>query len=254
MFRFKRLCILVCLLLLFPFRSRAEYSLSLVRETALSYIVTDESGTFGFYDKKSGFYQPPLYDAIYDSFCTEWTSPILVNQDGYWGYVSRESGETRIPLRYTAISAYSEFCNGYALAAYANRTADSVSYAYELIDCDGNAVPFPRGVMPISGVHEGRVVVVSQHGNRYGVADIEGNILVSPRYDFVTDFSHGYASVRIGRLWGHIDMDGAELVPPQFEIDDDFGDTGYAFDEHGFATLHMADGSVLTIDAKGRVQ
>lgn len=248
-----RACLGVCDTLENDIHFVEKANLNLYQETILSYIITDECGTFGFYDKKSGYFQPPVYDAVYDSFCTEWECPILVNKNGYWGYVNRKTGEIQIPLRYTAISAYSEFCNGYALAAYENKSSDSVSYVYELINCSGNAVSFPHSVMPVTGMHEDRVIITNQQGDRYGVADVDGHVLVSPKYDFITDFKNGYASVRIGRLWGHIDAAGIELVSPQFEIDDDFGDSGYMFDNKGFATLHMADGSVLIIDAQGQI-
>ena len=73
----------------------------------------------GFYDKASGFYQPPVPDY---QFIMLWgedgSGPVAVeNSDGLVGYVDRTTGETVIPFRYTGDSDEVCFWGGYARPA-----------------------------------------------------------------------------------------------------------------------------------------
>ena len=136
----------------------------------------------GFFDKASGFYQEPLADYEMISLWGEdGKGPIAVqNSDCLTGYVSRTTGETVIPFRYTGESEYAAFNEGYALAA--NQTwqdengawheilpdselpdnEDEIrgeGWRYYLIDTTGKALSFPDGLEPYTGVRQGALVI-----------------------------------------------------------------------------------------------
>ncbi len=155
-----------------------------IEEYAHAYTVYDyELEGYGFFDKTSGFYQVPLadYEMIF-LWGEDGKGPIAVqNTDCLTGYVSRTTGETVIPFRYTGESEDAAFNEGYALAA--NMTwldendvwhevlPDSEpipdneneilgeSWRYYLIDTAGNEVIFPDGLEPYTGVRQGVLVV-----------------------------------------------------------------------------------------------
>ena len=217
-------------------------------ETEISFIFQDKYEKWGFFDKESSFLQIPIYDYIIDRNGYDPNMPILVCNDGLWGYANRQTGRIIIPCQYTTISEFPEFKDGYALAAdeFHNEDGD-IWEEYELIDTLGNAVQYPKEVMPVSGVFQQRVIIENRESEKEGIADTQGSILCYPQYDIITPYLNDYASVKKGHLWGHIDLNGQEKVAPCFEIDDDWGDTGYQFDENHIARIRLIDKSVICI-------
>lgn len=117
----------------------------------------------GFYDKASGFYQPPVPDY---QFIMLWgedgSGPVAVeNSDGLVGYVDRTTGETVIPFRYTGDSDEVCFWGGYARPADEIIVEDAVGHELAmgmkmyLIDTQGNEIIFDNGVTPQSHVYDG---------------------------------------------------------------------------------------------------
>ena len=147
-------------------------------DTSQGYSVSYE----GFYDKASGFYQPPIPEyAFVMLWGDDGSGPIAIeNADGLTGYVDRTSGETVIPFCYTGQSEYAAFNEGYALAANLNWLDENgmwhevlpdsepipdndeiwgEGWRYYLIDTAGQAVRFPEDMEPYTGVREGVLVI-----------------------------------------------------------------------------------------------
>ena len=62
--------------------------------------------------------------------------------------------------------------------------------------------------------------------NKVGFADLETREIIIPcRYDFVSLFSEGLASIKMNNKWGFIDKYGTQVV--QFKYDDYFSSTDY---------------------------
>lgn len=58
-------------------------------------------------------------------------------------------------------------------------------------------------------------------GDKYGLKDNNGNILLSPKYDFISDFKEGYAKMYLNNKCGLIDQKGKEIVPAKYiDIED----------------------------------
>ena len=117
----------------------------------------------GFYDKASGFYQPPVSEYVHVmAWAGDGTGPIPVeNSDGLTGYLDRETGETVIPFRYTGDSDEVGFYQGYARPADEIIVEDAVGHVLAmgikmyLIDAQGNEITFDSGITPQSRVYDG---------------------------------------------------------------------------------------------------
>lgn len=132
----------------------------------------------GFYDKVSGFYQPPIPEY---NFVMLWgddgIGPIAIeNADGLTGYVDRTTGETVIPFIYTGESDDVCFYEGYACPADditivdANGVVMMRSAHKHLIDTAGNEIALPEGMIAVSPVINGCVVFIM------AVPDMEENV------------------------------------------------------------------------------
>ena len=133
----KRVFTLLLLLLLLMQQTFAQEDenlrLSNIKHNPLSITFTDQNGLYGFFDKQSGYYQPPIYDSI-DDRCTDPLSPMFVKKDGLWGYVNRSNGEVVVPFQFSGGYGYPLYQNGYALIANRNPSDDgSITYQTYLL-------------------------------------------------------------------------------------------------------------------------
>lgn len=59
-----------------------------------------------------------------------------------------------------------------------------------------------------------------QEKGKWGFQDKEGNVIIAPSYDMVTELNHyGYAGIKKGNKWGVIDEKGTIIVEPSYEIE-----------------------------------
>ncbi len=68
--------------------------------------------------------------------------------------------------------------------------------------------------------------------NKYGFIDKNGNEIIPPKYDFVTDFHNGVVVVSLNKKYGFIDKSGNEIVAPKYD------DVWY-FNKEGIAKVKM---------------
>lgn len=159
------------------------------QETQLSYLISDETGKWGYWDKASGTLILPCYDEIYDYFATAEDSPILVGKDGKYGYLERSTGTPIIPFRYNSYCDYSEFRNGYAVVCNEKNTnEDEYEMQYALIDQNGHETIFPKGIIPIGYLRDQLVLIASIDSTAkdwyvYGIGNLQGEIVIPPIFD-----------------------------------------------------------------------
>jgi hypothetical protein len=121
----------------------------------------------GFFDKVSGFYQPPIPKyAMVMLWGDDGSGPIAIeNADGLTGYVDRATGETVIPFIYTGESDKVCFRNGYAMPADELKVVDAdgrfvlMGAEMHLIDTSGREVVLPNGMKAVSYVFDGCLIV-----------------------------------------------------------------------------------------------
>lgn len=228
-----------------------------VTETPLSFLISTPEDKWGFFDKQSGIYHIPQYDEIYDFFCTDPHYPILVGLDGSYHYVDRKTCELAFAVSFSGYCEYSEFYNGYALGVDIKYLEDGgIQKKYTLINTEGDSVIFPEEIMPFGNVQSNGLVRIAALGkdgcSLYGIGDTKGNVILRPEYEWICDYQCGYASVRLGELWGHVNEAGTLVISPRYDLWSEY-DAGYYFQPDGTATFRLEDGSTITIDAEGKV-
>ncbi len=227
-----------------------------LEERPLSYVFVDANYKAGFYDKKSGYIQKPLYDDIYDVFSDNPDNPILAKKGDTAYYIERSTGNVLFEISPFYDNPYMEFVNGYALVSYFCQTNEQsgelLNVIYSLINCQGQKISFSEYIIPYGFVNNrGFVRVLHKITNKYGIANLEGEVILEPVYDAITEFVNGYAAICLNGSWGHISETGTVLVEPQYKLKGWGYHRGYSFDESGFAVVELEDGSIITIDVNG---
>ena len=121
----------------------------------------------GFFDKASGFCQPPVpayaHVMLWDE---DGSGPIAIeNADGLTGYVDRTTGETVIPFIYTGDGDGVCFRDGFAMPADDLTVVDADGHTVamgaesHLIDAGGKEVTLPDGMSAVSRVFDGCLIV-----------------------------------------------------------------------------------------------
>ncbi|MEM6328017.1 MAG: WG repeat-containing protein [Bacteroidota bacterium] len=89
-----------------------------------------------------------------------------------------------------------------------------------LTGCVSSRVEFttrPSDVsMPASEIQAGQALFPMVEAGQWGYMDRTGQVVISPLYDFASDFSEGLAAVRVGNEWGYIAPDSRWVVRPQY--------------------------------------
>ncbi len=57
-----------------------------------------------------------------------------------------------------------------------------------------------------------------RQGNKWGFADAQRNIIITPKYSDAQWFSEGLAAVKIGNKWGYINKQGKLIIPAKFTV------------------------------------
>ncbi len=55
-------------------------------------------------------------------------------------------------------------------------------------------------------------------GDKWGYADAQKNVLITPKYNEAQWFSEGFAAVKIGSKWGYINKQGKLVIPAKFTV------------------------------------
>lgn len=184
-------------------------------------------GKWGFIDKKGNVVIKPIYDRasrFSEGLARVWKGDKLI-------YIDKSGKEVLKPKYH----GYQEFWNGgYFLSNLRNYIGENIT------DKEAN----DESVSYIGDFHEGLAVIIEN--DLYGLMDKKGNIIIEPKYHYITNFSEGRAVVMDGNWkYGMIDKKGKEIVKPIY-------DEGYMFDNKftRFAT-GFDDRVVGSADNKG---
>lgn len=94
----------------------------------------------------------------------------------------------------------------------------------------------------ISGYSYGKAIIAN--GEKYGVIDDEGKIIIEPKYEFLSIASSDLVIIKSGDKYGYIDLDERTIVSPIY-------DEVTAF--FGNRAMVILDGKLKVIDKKGKV-
>ena len=157
-----------------------------------------------------------------------------VKKEGKWGYIDR-LGQWIVQPQYAfSIGDYSS-----GLAFIGNQffnTSGDVAFGETKYE---NARNFsPKGKNALAAV---------QVSGQWGFIDLNGEFVISPKYDNAGDFTDGgdgasLAPVKVGGIWGYVDRRGRELIMSNFD---------YAWSFAGEIAAVMVEGSVGYINRTG---
>lgn len=91
---------------------------------------------------------------------------------------------------------------------------------YVSICSDNNILYFNKEGQTVKNtdIYNNELYAIKENG-KWGFADGDGNIVVNPKYDMVTEFnSYGFAGIKVEDKWGIVDSNGNVLVEPVYEI------------------------------------
>lgn len=168
----------------------------------------------------------------------------LVFDKGQFGYINQK-GEMIIEPIYQCARDFSE-----GLAA----VCDTVGFGF--IDTKGNVViphqfrdvlgPFKGGIAPITTLDgergyvnkEGKVFALGisrisfnpdsegllkyDKDNKFGFVDTNGNVVIEPQFDDISEFSEGLAAVKLKNNWGFINRTGEIVIKCKYEAAKEF--------------------------------
>ena len=112
------------------------------------------------------------------------------------------------------------------------------------MDMEGRVVIPPR--YSAAGRFSGGMAAVQETPwDRYGYIDRQGHVVIAPRFDEALAFVGELAPVRVGGRWGFIDRQGREVVPPRFDMAFAFADGRARIVVEGFAGFTDETGKVV---------
>ncbi len=52
---------------------------------------------------------------------------------------------------------------------------------------------------------------------KFGIMEKSGKVLIDGKYDFIGEFSNGFAKVELQGKWGIIEKTGSEIIPTMYD-------------------------------------
>ncbi len=185
--------------------------------------VQAKNGLWGFINKEGKFVIEPKYEEVGDfsegvvfAKLPEESFGLNSNSQVYINTLGEVIFQTNFEVAF-------QFSEGVALAQDAGMVylVDGNGQIRKLFDMDTFLLEpenpkFSAGLLAIQGVEAGK----------YGYLDMNGKLVISPRYENATSFSDGLARVTIiekGReMLGFLDVEGKFTLLPTFDINHDF--------------------------------
>ncbi len=184
-------------------------------EGLLAVTPTDGSSNLpqGYFDLETGFFSGLKWYCIFPRYTDSPLIAVFPDKMGSAGYANRWTGELVLPALYESVDPQL-FYQGLVLTAY----EDEEQYENGLSDCflmdeTGTVIPFPDGITGVEGdVSCGRVPIQNGAG-RMGFADLQGNVVIQPQFEFAFHFAEDRAVVEFPEGdSGIIDLDGNILT------------------------------------------
>lgn len=224
----------------------------------ISYV--NKNGKAGIIDTEGNY----IMDLIYDQIITSENSDgFIVYKDGYYGYAD-SNGDILIGFEYSLIYEFTEndvaiaskdglkglidksgntlidfnYNNIFWMGEDNNYLSVQDGYKYAIFDNKGNMIlgfefdfigGLTNDVFVFSEVIEGSV-----HEIAYGLAGIDGNIIVEAQYDAIYNETSGLHLVQNGDKYGFINNEGTIIVALDY-------DYVYPFGESQLAAVNIGD-------------
>lgn len=167
-----------------------------------------KNNKFGYVNIKTGDIVVPFrYDSA-DVFNNFYDGLAAVKQNGKWGYINKY-GKEIFPCQYDEPGFFNEdFCvvKKGGLSGYISKTGKEViSCQYDELTVDNKFIWVKKD-------------------KKWGLFNLNGNMLSAPRFDEISFFSEGLAWVQIKEEYGFINEEGVMLMSPRYVWAEPFHD------------------------------
>lgn len=183
-----------------------------------------DSGKFGYINHKG----ETKISFVYDLISEFKNGAAIVKKDGKYGLISKEN-QLLIPIEYDGIR-YLQGSNQQLLKVYKKKptiytldqqgnVSNSAPYTEEKNTADtGIKLPKYKYLTPF----DKNGLAVIEVNKLKGIANVQGKVIIKPKYRQLNAFSEGFASFqqdskdRTKRKWGYINLQGKETITASF--------------------------------------
>ncbi|MCM1386833.1 MAG: WG repeat-containing protein [Bacillus sp. (in: Bacteria)] len=199
-------------------------SVSSFRE-GLAYFSID--GRYGYIDQGGQIVIEPVFD--YAAYFQD--GLVQVMQNGRYGVINRK-GELIVAAEYDSIEIGDSFINA------------CVDEKYTCFDRTGKALLEQYDDIRFS---TGENYIYIQKGEKYGLADKNGNVLFEPMYDMISLLpGENFLRIRENELYGIVDLQGEFRIPAVY--------SDIRYDSYDRKADAAEDGMLVLTDADGHVE
>lgn len=208
-----------------------------------------EDGKFGLIDFEGKRITKPIYDSI-DSLNYK-EGQLLVKQDGKTGVINIK-GNTLIDIKYDQINVDGYYTKegGYNYSGYIVSTTTDQGYRYGYINYDGKLL-LESNYNQLSRVTQiqdnNNAYIICAENGRYGVMKNDESIIPNEYQSIDYDEGNNLFTIEKSKKYGIANIDGNIIVPTEYNQIDITGVYLYATNEQG-VVVYNSDGTQANID------
>ncbi len=208
-----------------------------------------EDGKFGLIDFEGKRITKPIYDSI-DSLNYK-EGQLLVKQDGKTGVINIK-GNTLIDIKYDQINVDGYYTKegGYNYSGYIVSTTTDQGYRYGYINYDGKLLLEPNynQLSRVTQIQDNNnAYIICAENGRYGVIKNDENIIPNEYQSIEYDEGNNLFTIEKGKKYGIANIEGNIIVPTEYSQIDITGVYLYATNDQG-VVVYNSDGTQANID------
>ena len=208
-----------------------------------------QDGKYGLIDFEGKRITKPIYDSI-DSLNYK-EGQLLVKQDGKTGVINIK-GNTLIDIKYDQINVDGYYTkeNGYNYSGYIVSTTTDQGYRYGYINYDGKLLLEPNynQLSRVTQIQDNNnAYIICAENGRYGVMKNDESIIPNEYQSIEYDEGNNLFTIEKGKKYGIANIEGNIIVPTEYSQIDITGVYLYATNEQG-VVVYNSDGTQANID------
>ena len=208
-----------------------------------------QDGKYGLIDFEGKRITKPIYDSI-DSLNYK-EGQLLVKQDGKTGVINIK-GNTLIDIKYDQINVDGYYTkeNGYNYSGYIVSATTDQGYRYGYINYDGKLLLEPNynQLSRVTQIQDNNnAYIICAENGRYGVMKNDESIIPNEYQSIDYDEGNNLFTIEKSKKYGIANIDGNIIVPTEYNQIDITGVYLYATNEQG-VVVYNSDGTQANID------
>lgn len=208
-----------------------------------------QDGKYGLIDFEGKRITKPIYDSI-DSLNYK-EGQLLVKQDGKTGVINIK-GNTLIDIKYDQINVDGYYTKegGYNYSGYIVSTTTDQGYRYGYINYDGKLLLEPNynQLSRVTQIQDNNnAYIICAENGRYGVIKNDENIIPNEYQSIEYDEGNNLFTIEKGKKYGIANIEGNIIVPTEYSQIDITGVYLYATNDQG-VVVYNSDGTQANID------